>query len=638
VNTIITPWSSIGYITYKRTYSRRLNEDDIEGSTTEEFPDTIRRVILACREQLKVGFTGEEEKRLERYFLELKCSVAGRFLWQLGTSTVSKLGLASLQNCAFITVDNPVVSFTWTMDMLALGSGVGYNIQKKNVDKLPEVREWFSPPTRLDSGSADFIVPDSREGWCRLLAKTLKAAFLSTRKDKGTFTYSTQVIRGKGSPIKGFGGVASGPNDLTWGINEISKILQKRSGRKVRPIDCLDIMNIIGHIIVAGNVRRSAQIALGDSDDIEFLLAKRWDLGNIPSWRAMSNNTVVCDDIRELHEYFWDGYEGRGEPYGLLNLSLSKRVGRLGETEYPDPKIEGVNPCSEQTLEPYETCCLAEIFLPNVTSKEELIDIVKLLYRINKHSLLLDCHHPETNQVVHDNMRMGIGQTGILQADAEQRSWLRDTYTALREYDKDYSKAHNIPPSIKLTTVKPSGTLSLLPGVTPGIHPGYSRYMIRRIRIATDHPLVQVCREHGYPVEFQKNYDGSEDRNTMVVSFPFSYPEGTILAKDMTAIEQLRLVKEMQENWSDNSVSCTVYYKMEELPAIKEYLSKYYKDNHKSLSFLLHKEHGFLQAPYEEITKEEFDKLVLSTRLITAISTAAFEGTEECESGACPVR
>ena len=342
--TIETPWSSVGLLTYKRTYSRKYHEDDTDGSPTEEFPETIERVITACRDQLKVGFTEEEEARVRKYFLELKCSVAGRFLWQLGTKTVDRLGLASLQNCAFTVVDSPIVPFTWTMDMLALGAGVGYNIQRKHVEKLPEVREWFSPPTRVADGGADFIIPDSREGWVRFLAKTLKAAFLSERPAKGTFTYSTQVVRGKGTPIKGFGGVASGPEDLVWGIGKISEILMKRRGKKIRPIDALDIMNIIGYIIVAGNVRRSAQIAIGDCDDIEFLLAKRWDLGNIPSWRAMSNNSVACDDIRDLHEYFWDGYEGKGEPYGLINLRLSRKVGRLGETEYADPNVQGYNP------------------------------------------------------------------------------------------------------------------------------------------------------------------------------------------------------------------------------------------------------------------------------------------------------
>lgn len=632
--TIKTPWSTVGYLTYKRTYSR-----PIEGENrTEEFTESRKRVIDACRNQLGVGFTKEEEERLDYYLGTLKGSVAGRFWWQLGTKTVDNLGLASLQNCAFTVIDHPIRPFCWAMDMLALGSGVGYNLQSKHVNKLPVVRDWFTAPKRVDNGGADFIIPDSREGWVKFLGKTLKAAFLSDSLEKGTFTYSTQVIRGKGAPIKGFGGVASGPEDLCWGIGKISEILMSRAGKQVRPVDCLDIMNIIGHIIVAGNVRRSAQIAIGDPDDIEFLLAKRWDIGNIPSWRAMSNNSVACDDLRDLHEYFWHGYEGKGEPYGLINLRLSRKVGRLGETDYEDPEVMGYNPCAEQSLAPYETCCLAEVFLPNVTSYEEFIDIITLLYRINKHSLTLDCHHPETEDIVFKNMRMGIGLTGIMQASKEQLSWMDAAYKYLRDYDARYSEMNGFNPSIKLTTVKPSGTLSLLPGVTPGVHPGYSQYMYRRIRIAAEHPLVQTCRDHGYPVEYQKNFDGSDDRNTLVITFPFAYPEGTKLAKDMTAIEQLKWIKRLQEEWSDNSVSCTVYYRKEELQEIKDYLMKNYRNNHKSLSFLLHSDHGFAQAPYEEVTKEQYDELVKKTEIITAVESAEFEGGDECAGGVCPVR
>jgi ribonucleotide reductase alpha subunit len=631
---IETPWSTVGYLVYKRTYARKMPNSQ----ATEEFRDTVLRVINACDKQLKVGFTRAEEIRLARYMLQLKGSVAGRFWWQLGTDTVNRFGLLSLQNCASTVIDHPIRPFCWAMDALALGSGVGYSIQRQYVDKLPEVKEWFKAPTRFDDGGADFIVPDSREGWVKLLGKTLKAAFLSDSEEKGTFTFSTQVIRGKGTPIKGFGGVASGPEDLCWGIQKISEILMKRRGKKVRPIDCLDIMNIIGAIIVAGNVRRSAQIAIGDPDDVEFLLAKRWDLGNIPSWRGMSNNSVTCDDLEDLHPLFWETYTGSSEPYGLINLRLSRKVGRLGETDYPDPLVTGYNPCAEQSLEPYETCCLSEIFLPNIKSKEELLDLIILLYRINKHSLMLPCHHPETDAVVFKNMRMGIGMTGILQASEEQLSWLDECYKELRNYDEEYSEENGMNPSIKLTTVKPSGTLSLLPGVTPGIHPAYSQYMYRRIRMASDHALVELCRKAGYPIEFQKNFDGSEDKGTVVVTFPFSYPEGTILAKDMTALEQLAWIKRLQTIWSDNSVSCTIYYKKEELPEIKEYLAKNYRNNHKSLSFLLHSEHGFLQAPLEEITEEEFFKLRSTTHMITSVENADFEGVDECAGGACPIK
>ena len=636
--TIATPWSSVGYLTYKRTYSRRLNEQDIN-SDTEEFPDTIKRVVDATETQLNCGFDEDEKARLTGYLLGLKGSVAGRFLWQLGTDTVGKLGLASLQNCAFTVIDKPVLPFTWAMDMLMLGSGVGYNIQKEHVDKLPKVRKNFKAPQRLDKADANFIVPDSREGWVALLGKTLKAAFLAHETGEQTFTYSTQLIRGKGAPIKGFGGTASGPEDLCWGIQKISEVIEKRAGKKMRPIDCLDVMNIIGAVVVAGNVRRSAQIAIGDPDDVEYLLSKRWDMGTIPSWRAMSNNSVVCSDISELHDYFWEGYEGKGEPFGLINLELSRVVGRLGDTAYPDPDVMGYNPCAEQSLASFETCCLAEVFLPNVDTYAEFVDICKLLYRVNKHSLALTCHQKDTEQIVNKNMRMGIGVTGVLQASKEQRSWLEKAYSDLRRYDSMYSFQKGFPISIKLTTCKPSGTLSLLPGVTPGIHPAYAQYMIRRIRISADHALVNVCREHGYDVEFQRNFDGSEDHSTVVVSFPFSYPEGTKLAAEMTAIDQLKEVKKLQKEWSDNSVSCTVYYRKEELPEIKKYLAKNYKDNHKSLSFLLHSDHGFAQAPYEEITKEAFDAMVKKTTLISAISGLLdFDGGDDCASGACPIK
>ena len=635
---ISTPWSTIGYITYKRTYSRRLNEHDV-GSPTEEFEDTINRVINASNNQLGCNFNEDEQARLRRYMLQLKGTVAGRFLWQLGTDTVGRLGLSSLQNCAFTVVDKPVEPFTWAMDLLMLGSGVGYNIQRENVDKLPPVNEDFKTPTRVDTADADFIVPDSREGWVALLGKTLKAAFLAHKSGKQTFTYSTQLIRSKGAPIKGFGGTASGPEDLVWGINEIGKVLEKRAGKKIRPVDALDMMNIIGAVVVAGNVRRSAQIAIGDPDDVEYLLAKRWDMGNIPSWRAMSNNSVVCNDVTDLHEFFWDGYEGKGEPYGLINLKLSRKIGLLGDTRYPDPKVQGYNPCAEQSLADKETCCLAEIFLPNITSYEEFVDVAKLLYRINKHSLALPCHLKATEDIVHANMRMGIGVTGVLQCTDEQKGWLRRAYDELRSFDKQYSEANGFPESVKLTTVKPSGTLSLLPGVTPGCHPAYARHMIRRIRISSNHPLVQVCRDHGYHVEYQQNFDGSEDHSTVVVSFPFRHPDNAVLAKDMTAIDQLETIKWLQENWSDNSVSCTVYYRKEELPEIRKYLKKYYKNSHKSLSFLLHSEHGFKQAPLEEITKEQYDELVASTRLITRIEEANIGlDDSECANGACPIR
>lgn len=628
-----TPWGEIGYITYKRTYARKIHPNKPE---TEEFPQTIERVIKACDKQLKVGFTQEEETELKNLFLNLKGSVAGRFLWQLGTKTVDKLGLPSLQNCAGVVVNEPIRPFTWTMELLMLGAGVGFNIQKEHVYSLPKVGKKIKI-TRVDDASADFIVPDTREGWVKLLGKVMKAHYYGHEG----FTYSTVLIRSKGAPIKGFGGTASGPEILCTGIEQIHQILNSRSGKKLRPIDCLDIMNIIGSIVVAGNVRRSAQIALGDADDIEFLKAKRWDLGNIPNWRNMSNNSIVTDNVENLPDEFWQTYE-QGEPYGMINIALSKKMGRLGEFNYPDPNVEVYNPCGEQSLENHETCCLAEIFLSNIDSKEELFKIVKYLYRINKHSLALPCSLKETEEIVHKNMRMGIGVTGTFQATEEQRSWLNECYTMLREFDVEYSKQHGWNPSIKLTTSKPSGTLSLLKGVTPGsnVNPAGPWY-IRRIRISSDSPLIKVCEDSGYKVEFQRNFDKSLDYTTKVVEFPCSVPLHTPVAKTTSAVEQLEMIKWVQTNWSDNSVSVTVNYKKDELDDIKKWLSKNYTDCVKTVSFLLTNEHGFDQAPYEDITEEQYNEMVKTIKPIQSVSFRESDISEDqigCEGGHCPIK
>jgi len=622
-------WGEVGYVTFKRTYARPTTKGH-----TEEWEDTVERVIEAANKQLGVGFTETEQEEFKSIMMNLKGTVAGRFLWQLGTKTVDNLGLPSLQNCAFVVVDQPIRPFTWAFELLMLGSGVGFNIQRENVYQIPKVLKRVKIE-RKDENDAEFIVPDSREGWVELLRRTLEASFITGEG----FTYACHLIRNKGSKIKGFGGTASGPDDLVWGIQEVNKLLNSRSGKRISPVDALDIMNIIGRVVVAGNVRRSAQIALGDHDDLEYLRAKRWDLGGIPNWRAMSNNSVVCNDIKDLPEEFWDGYRGNGEPYGLINIDAARRMGRTGETQYPDPDVQGFNPCAEQSLANFETCCLAEVYLPNIDSYEELKKVVTYLYRINKHSLSIKASIKETEAIVHKNMRMGIGVTGYLQATDEQRSWLSMCYSYLRAYDKEYSKAKGFNESIKLTTVKPSGTLSLLAGVTPGAHPGYSQYYTRRIRMASDSELVGVCRSKGYHVEYVRNFDGTEDRGTVVVSFPCRFPDGTKLANDMTAINQLDVVKRLQAEWSDNAVSVTIYYRKEELPDIKEWLANNYF-NVKSVSFLLHNEHGFDQAPFEEITKEAYDQAKSRVEPIDSINQLNFGDIDiaDCEGGACPVR
>lgn len=624
-------FGDLGFITFTRTYARTKKD-----GTKETFSDTVERELRGIEKQLKLEFTKDDKEFYRDMRHDMLGSVAGRFMWQLGTKTVDQLGLPSLQNCAFVVIDDPIRPFTWAMDMLMLGSGVGYSIKREHVYKLPKVKKGRIKITQDNTASADFIVPDTREGWVKLLGKVLKAYFYS---GKG-FTYSTQLVRGQGEPIKGFGGTASGAAILVEGMNYICEVLDKRKGQQIKPIDCLDIMNIIGMIVVAGNVRRSAQIAIGDYDDLEYLKAKRWDLGSIPKWRSMSNNSVDVHDVKDLPQEFWDTYQ-QGEPYGLINLKLSREVGRLGETEYPDPNVQGYNPCAEQSLNNFETCCLAEIYLPNIKDYETFKRVATILYRVNKHSLALKSHHKETQDIVNANMRMGIGITGVMMCSEEQLSWLDPVYRYLRAYDKEYSKSMGWPESIKLTTVKPSGTLSLLAGVTSGVHPATAgQYFIRRIRIASESSLIDVIRSHGYHVEYAKHFDGTDDRSTMVAEFPCQYNADIIGADEMNVFEQLETVKFMQENWSDNSVSVTAYYKKEELPELKAYLEENFMNNFKTVSFLLYTGHGFVQAPFEPISKEQYEYLAAKVRPITSaiINEEDVEELGACGIGGCPIK
>jgi len=619
--------NGLGYLVYKRTYARELGEN----GEREEWWQTVRRCVNGAQ-AIGANYSQEEAERLFDYVFSLKGSFSGRALWQLGTEMIDKFGGPSLLNCYFTNIED-IKDFEFLMSHLMLGGGVGFSVERASVHSFNKVKSGVAI-IHKKTNDADFIIPDSRQGWSSILNKVLTSFF----KTGESFTYSTVLIRGKGAPLKTFGGTASGPEVLIEGINDICNILNDRAGKKIRSIDALDICNVIGKIVVAGSARRSAQIAAGDPDDYLFLRAKRWDKGNIPAYRANSNNSILADSFEEIIDEVWNGYLGNGEPYGLLNRKLARQYGRLGE-KVNDSKVVGTNPCSEIWLEDGENCNLAEIFLPRVSSREELYDISKLLYKTQKAITSLHFPFEKTRETTYRNRRLGLGVTGWLQASEEQISWLDGCYKNLKKFDIAWSKKQGINPSIKLTTVKPSGTLSLLPFVTPGIHPGYSRYFIRRVRLGSHDPLVDICRDLGYPVKFDRGIDGRDNHLLSVVEFPCEYPEGTILASGLSAIDQLNWVVKAQTLWSDNAVSVTVYYKRDELPLIKEWLSKNYKKNIKSVSFLLHEDHGFELAPYEPISEDQYNKLKSKITPIEKVDDAGEESLEvECEGGSCPIK
>lgn len=621
------PWgfNGLGYIVYKRTYARPLDE-----GRTEEWHETVGRVVNGAQ-AIGAGLDADELVRLFEYLFSLKGTVSGRALWQLGTENNFRIGGDSLVNCWYTNLSS-IADFGWMFDRLMLGGGVGFSVQ--HAQSLGIVR-GSEPVVHLEGAhDADFIVPDKREGWRDLLVRVMEAHFFGT----GPFTYSTVLVRPEGAPIKTFGGTASGPGILVDGVDRIQEVLRGAVGRYLTSTEVLDIANIIGAIVVSGNVRRSAQIALGGGRDLDYLQAKRWDLGGIPAHRAMSNNSVVVSRVEDLPEEFWEGYHGNGEPYGLVNTSAARLFGRMGEVDF-DPTIEGFNPCAEVPLAHRESCNLAEVFLPRIESLEEFQDLARLLYKVQKAVAAMSYLDPESDRVTSRNLRLGLGVTGVAQATEEQLGWLDPTYRNLREFDRAWSKVRGLPTSVRLTTVKPSGSLSLLAGVTPGVHPGWSRFHLRRVRMSASDPVFVYCQERGYSWEFQRDFEGNEDPRTVVVEFPCEFPAGTRTADEMTALDLLRLQDRLQREWADNAVSVTVTYRPEELPGIRAYLAEHWP-NMKSASFLLYSGHGFDQAVYQTITEEEYLERV--GRINSHRLKVGFGYSElleaECAGGACPIR
>lgn len=623
------PWGfgGLGEIVYLRTYAR-----DTDYGRKEMWHETVARCVNGAIE-IGADLNADEAERLFDHVFNLRGSFSGRALWQLGTPLVQSHNAASLNNCYFTNIEK-IEDFEFLFDHLMLGGGVGYSVERAKIHDLPKVRRNVKI-THERTNDADVIVPDSRRGWSRLIHAVLKSYFYTGK----SFSYSTMLIREFGAPLKTFGGTASGPGALIDGVADICKVMENREGKKLRSIDVLDICNIIGRIVVSGSSRRSAQIAIGDPDDVLFLRAKNWGTGNIPGWRANSNNSIYADAFDEIMPELWHGYDGTGEPYGLINRRLARKVGRLGE-RHADPSIDGFNPCAEIGLADGESCNLATIFLPNIETAEQLQDLSTLLYKVQKAIAAMDYPYDKTNKIVRKNMRLGQSVTGVLQATADQLSWLDDAYKALRTYDAAFSRNVGLPESVRLTTVQPSGTLSLLPGVTPGVHPAFARFYVRRVRFGVSDPLVDKCRKRGYPVCFDVGIDGREDHSRYVVSFPCKSPDNAILAADMTAVEQLEWVRRMQTEWADNAVSVTVYYRLEELPAIKEWLATHYDDSIKSVSFLLHADHNFPLPPYEEIAEAEYEKMLAKVDFTVPMVDDYADGElfDDCAGGACPVR
>jgi len=630
------PWGPLGYVTFKRTYARRLSEFDPDATGTEEWYQTCRRVIEGMFEMQKqhvylLGLEWNDNKSqktakdaYDRLF-NLKWTPPGRGLWMMGTKFVNERTAAGLFNCAFRSTRELNTKggylFAWMMDALMLGIGTGFDTLGAGtitIKKPEHVGEFY-------------VIPDSREGWVESVKILLNAFFFGYKLPK--FDYS--AIRKYGAPINGFGGTSSGYAPLKELHDSLTELYTARIGQKITSVDIVDTENLIGRCVVSGNVRRSAALALGVKDDFEYLQMKN-DQEKLAHHRWGSNNSfhaIVGMD------YTWHAEQSQknGEP-GYIWLDNARTRGRFADPPRDDDKnVMGFNPCVEQQLEDAELCCLVETFPAKHNDYEDYLATLKIAYLYGKTVTLAGTHWAETNAKMFKNRRIGLSQSGVIQAFQKfgRRTilqWCDTAYDHVRELDKLYSDWLCIPQSVRMTSIKPSGTVSLLNGSTPGIHYPEDEYYIRRIRFSADSDMLPALREAGYKIE-PDHYSP----NTMCVEFPVSEKLFQKGKREISIWEQLEIAAQYQYYWADNSVSVTVTFKPEEAKDIKTALEMY-ETRLKAVSFLKYEKTGYVQAPYEPITKEQYEKMTQNITPLQRLSTdEGGAGTKFCDGESCTI-
>jgi len=646
-------WGSVGYVTYKRTYARDLDTIyprhtnlGLEAGllTNEEYWLTLVRVVEGtytilmehCR-QLRVPFDSMRAQRKAQSMFqaawEFKWTPPGRGLWMMGTPIVAKLGGLALNNCAFVSTKNIAVDFAapfcTLMDYSMLGVGVGFDARGAGTLEI-------SAPRR----GGECVIADTREGWVQSLGILLRAY---AGADVAIPEWNFSQIRPSGAPIRGFGGTASGPGPLIEMLETVDLLLASRVGSKITVADITDVGNLIGRCVVAGNVRRSAEIVFGEPDDEAFLELKdpEKNRARMDSHGWASNNSVFAT-VGQSYTRPARLTAKNGEP-GYFWLENAQRFSRMGHA--PDNKDEaalGGNPCLEQTLEDNEVCCLVETYPAHHANAKEFHATLKHAYLYAKCVTLLSTHNERTNAVMLKNRRIGCSMAGVVQAMKKfgrRKFWTMcdDAYAYVQELDREYSNWLCVPRSNKTTSVKPGGTVPLLSGATPGTHHPHSRYYWRVIRFATDSTMLPFLRDAGYPcVEI----DPAKEPNTIAVYFPVEEKNFDRGEKDVSMWEQLEVAAAMQEHWADNQVSCTVKFDRKEEGSQIAAALEFFETRLKGISFLPHDDHGYEHAPYQEITKTEYEAAITNLKPLLLENTFNEIQDKYCDGDKCaiPVR
>ncbi|MDR0875849.1 MAG: ribonucleoside-triphosphate reductase, adenosylcobalamin-dependent [Clostridiales Family XIII bacterium] len=668
-----SPMKQLGSFVYYRTYSRWVPEE----RRREYWWETVRRSVEYNAGIVPVART--EAEQLYRNVFELKQFLSGRTFWVGGTDVTAYYPMANY-NCAFRVID----SFSAYRDifyLLMVGSGVGVRILKADVEKLPPVRtdievihESYTPMLRTmrqDSTSLEFshgdtvriIIGDSKEGWVQSLDYFLRILWSTEYRKVKTILLNYDNVRSKGERLRTFGGTASGHQSMKNMFTKLVRVLEKTGVRagtdkvRLRPIDCLDIANIIGENVVVGGVRRTAEIALLDMDDAEAIGAKsdlytkvddNWVLDTEIAHRQMSNNSIYYTrkPTREQFHRHLEQMRYSGEP-GWVNEEAGKKR---------RPNFSGVNPCAEILLDSDGLCNLTTVNVMGFVHEDGtldragLIEAQRLSARAGYRMTCPELEIPEWNAVQQRDRLLGCSLTGwqdMVNATSltteGQKELLRDLRKAAHDAAEHYAKELGMKEPLLVTTIKPEGTLSLLPVVSPGVHFSHAAYFVRRVRISADDPLARVCEELGYPV-FPEVGQTRENATTKVIEFPVQAPDG-LTKGDVSAIEQLEIYKLFMDNYIDHNCSITVHVRDDEWGLVEDWVWEHW-DEIVALSFLPYDDSFYDLLPYEEISAEEFARRTAEMKPFIPSLLSKYEkqeqeydiGDDGCESGVCPIR
>ena len=675
-----SPMGPLGHFVYYRTYSRFLDQV----GRREEWWETVSRAVeYNC--SLVKGVSQKEARELFDNIFHLRQFLSGRTFWVGGTDVAKKFPTANY-NCAFTVIDN-MSAFSEAFYLLMVGSGVGFRVLKSDAEKLPRVRtnleiihEQFLPETeekRHETTSLTFVesgeiarikVGDSKEGWVSALEFLLELMYAHKYRRCKTVLIDYNSVRPRGERLKTFGGTASGYKALQDMFRKIDGVIKKAGARaltnvtRLEPIDCMDIMNIMGACVVVGGVRRTAELGLIDANDQKCITAKndlyyqndagQWMANEDILHRQMSNNSIFYEEKPQRDKLHWHMEQIRysGEP-GFVNAQAARK--RRSD-------FQGVNPCAEILLADKGLCNLTTnnvmAFVEEKKGKdgqtrplfnrEKWLRALELSVRAGYRMSAVYLELPEWDNNQQRDRLLGVSITGwqdMVNATGmskeEQAKLLKESRKAANKAAEKAAAECSGRIPLLVTTVKPEGTLSQLPTVSSGLHYSHSPYYLRRVRISKTDVLAKVCRDLGYPME-----DDINNPNNYVLAFPVKSPEGRT-KYDVTALEQLELYKMFMQNYVDHNASITVHVREEEWEAVEEWVWENW-DEIVAISFISLDDHFYQQAPYEKISKEEFEKLSEAMKPLVPSLIAKYElneteidlGDETCEAGICPIR